>query len=71
LHEILFARNEPTSPIGIEAIVAARPIYPSLDVMRAWLAALEQGLLRGDRSLVHGVLREAVPDFSGEVSQQR
>jgi hypothetical protein len=66
LHEILFARNEPTSPIGIEGIVAARPIYPSLDVMRAWLAALEQGLLRGDRSVVYGVLREAVPDFSGE-----
>jgi len=52
LHEILFARTEPPSPIGIEGIVAVRPIYPSLDVTRSWLAAQEQGLLRGDRSVV-------------------
>ena len=44
LHEILFAREEPTAPIGIEGIVAAQPVSPSLDAMRGWLAALEQGL---------------------------
>ena len=31
LHEILFAREEPTSPIGIEGIVAAPPVSPSLE----------------------------------------
>jgi O-antigen biosynthesis protein WbqV len=65
LHEILFAREEPTSPVGIEGIVAARPVCPSLDSMRGWLAALEQGLAREDRSVIYGVLRDAVPDFGG------
>ena len=30
LHEILFAREEPSVPIGIEGIVAAKPMSPSL-----------------------------------------
>src|SRR5262245_41516643 len=63
LHEILFAREEPTAPIGIDGIVAARPISPSLDAMRGWLAALEQGLTRNERAAVQGVLHAAVPDF--------
>jgi FlaA1/EpsC-like NDP-sugar epimerase len=68
LQEILFAREEPTAPIGIEGIVAAKPISPSLDAMRGWLAALEQGLAREDRSVIFGVLHDAVPDFSGEAA---
>jgi O-antigen biosynthesis protein WbqV len=65
LHEILFAREEPTAPVGIEGIVAAQPVSPSLDAMRGWLVALEQGLAREDRSVIYGVLRDAVPDFGG------
>jgi O-antigen biosynthesis protein WbqV len=68
LHEILFAREEPTAPVGIEGIVAAKPISPSLDAMRGWLVALEQGLAREDRSVIFGVLRDAVPDFGGEAA---
>jgi FlaA1/EpsC-like NDP-sugar epimerase len=68
LHEILFAREEPTAPIGIEGIVAAKPVSPSLDAMRGWLATLEQGLAREDRSVIYGVLRAAVPDFSGQAA---
>jgi O-antigen biosynthesis protein WbqV len=68
LHEILFAREEPTAPIGIDGIVAAKPVSPSLQAMRGWLAALEQGLAREDRSVVFGVLRNAVPDFGGEAA---
>jgi FlaA1/EpsC-like NDP-sugar epimerase len=68
LHEILFAREEPTAPVGIDGIVAARPVSPSLDAMRGWLAALEQGLAREDRSVIFGVLRDAVPDFGGEAA---
>jgi O-antigen biosynthesis protein WbqV len=68
LHEILFAREEPTEPIGIEGIVAAKPVSPPLNAMRGWLAALEQGLARGDRSMVLDVLRMAVPDFRGEAA---
>ena len=65
LNEILFAREEENAEIGIAGIVAARPINPGLDVMRAWLATLEQGLQREERAAIYGVLRDAVPDFRG------
>ena len=68
LQEILFAREEPTAPIGIEGIVAAKPVSPSLEAMRGWFAALEQGLAREDRSVIFGVLHDAVPDFGGEAA---
>ncbi len=68
LHEILFAREEPSSEIGIAGIVAARPITPTMETMQAWLATLEQGLSRGDRSAIYCVLRDAVPDFQGEAA---
>jgi O-antigen biosynthesis protein WbqV len=68
MHEILFAREEPTAEIGIAGVVAARPLSPSLDTMRAWLATLEQGLAREDRSTIYRVLRDAVPDFKGEAA---
>ncbi|OLB71700.1 MAG: capsular biosynthesis protein [Alphaproteobacteria bacterium 13_2_20CM_2_64_7] len=68
LQEILFAREEPTAPIGIEGIVAAKPVSPSLEAMRGWLVALEQGLAREDRSVIFSVLHDAVPDFSGEAA---
>lgn len=65
LNEILFAREEANSGIGISGIVAARPAGPSLEVMRAWLATLEQGLLRDERAAIYTVLQDAVPDFRG------
>jgi O-antigen biosynthesis protein WbqV len=68
LQEVLFGHEEPTTPIGIEGVVGARPVSPSLDAMRGWLAALEQGLAREDRSVIYGVLRDAVPDFRGEAA---
>src|SRR3954471_5139983 len=68
LHEIVFAHNEPTVDIGIAGIVAAKPSSPSVESMRRWLATLEQGLARNDRSVIYGVLRDAVPDFRGEAA---
>jgi O-antigen biosynthesis protein WbqV len=65
LNEILFAREEADSAIGISGIVAARPVSPSLDTMRAWLAMLEQGLAREERAAIYAVLHDAVPDFRG------
>jgi nucleoside-diphosphate-sugar epimerase len=35
-----------------------------------WLATLEQGLARDDRSVIYGVLRDAVPDFRGEANHR-
>jgi O-antigen biosynthesis protein WbqV len=68
LNEILFAREEASADIGIDGIVAARPSHPSLEAMRAWLATLEQGLAREERAAIYHVLRDAVPDFRGEVA---
>src|SRR5207253_2275158 len=68
LQEILFAREEPTVELGIPGIVAAKPIRPRLDAMRAWLATLEQGLAREEREGIYRVLRDAVPDFRGEAA---
>jgi FlaA1/EpsC-like NDP-sugar epimerase len=65
LEEILFARDEPIAETGIPGIVAARPVHPSLEAMRGWLAALEQGLDRNERATIQGVLHDAVPDFRG------
>lgn len=68
LHEILFAREEPTVEIGIAGVVAARPVSPPLDTMQEWLTRLQQGLVRGDRAVIDRVLRDAVPDFRGEAA---
>jgi O-antigen biosynthesis protein WbqV len=66
LHEILFAHGEEASDIiGISGIVAARPVAPSVEVMRTWLSALEAGLAREDRTVIDAVLHDAVPGFRG------
>jgi O-antigen biosynthesis protein WbqV len=68
LHEILFARGEETYEIGIPGIVAAKPVSPSLETIRAWVATLEQGVARGERAAIYNVLRDAVPEFRGEAA---
>jgi FlaA1/EpsC-like NDP-sugar epimerase len=68
LHEILFARGEETNEIGIPGIVATKPVEPSLEAIRAWVAMLEQGLARNDRAVIYNVLRDAVPEFRGEAA---
>jgi FlaA1/EpsC-like NDP-sugar epimerase len=65
IQEILFAREEPMVDVGLLGIVAARPVQPPLEEMRAWLAMLEKGLGRQERAAIYRVLREAVPDFAG------
>ncbi|MGA8627564.1 MAG: nucleoside-diphosphate sugar epimerase/dehydratase [Pseudolabrys sp.] len=68
LNEILFARGEETSDIGIPGIVAAKPVRPPLEAIRAWVATLEQGVARGERAAICNVLRDAVPEFRGEAA---
>jgi FlaA1/EpsC-like NDP-sugar epimerase len=68
LHEILFAREEETADIGIPGVVAAKPVQPPLDTIRAWVATLEQGVVRGERAAIYNVLRDAVPEFRGEAA---
>ncbi len=68
LHEILFARDEETNEIGIPGIVATKPVQPSLEAIRSWVATLEQGLSRNERAVIYNVLRDAVPEFRGEAA---
>ncbi|MEP7032031.1 MAG: polysaccharide biosynthesis protein, partial [Pseudolabrys sp.] len=68
LHEILFATQETTSEIGIPGIVAAKPVRPSIEAIRGWVAMLEQGLARNERAIIYNVLRDAVPEFRGEAA---
>jgi FlaA1/EpsC-like NDP-sugar epimerase len=66
MNEILFAADEPTTEIGIAGTVAVRPAGPTIETLRAWLAALEQGLGRDDREAIYRALRDAVPGFRKE-----
>jgi FlaA1/EpsC-like NDP-sugar epimerase len=74
LNEILFAREEPMLPIGIDGIVAAKATSPSLEAMRRAVQTLEHGLAREDRGVVFRVLRETLPELNdgameaGEIS---
>ena len=56
LHEILFAREEPMAEIGIDGVVAARPVRPSLDTIRVALNELKTCLAGGDRAAVDRIL---------------
>jgi O-antigen biosynthesis protein WbqV len=69
LHEILFAREEPTIEIDITGVVAASPVAPSLETMRTWLAALEEAMRDDERAKVYGILHDAVPDFRGAMAR--
>src|SRR5271166_3164911 len=61
MNEILFARDEPITQIGIDGIVAARPLGPSLESLRSLLRELEDGVARGERGAIDNILHSVVP----------
>jgi O-antigen biosynthesis protein WbqV len=61
MNEILFARDEPITQIGIDGMVAARPLGPSLESLRSLLRELEDGVARGERGAIDRILHSAVP----------
>lgn len=63
LNEILFASEEPTIEIGVAGIMAAKPNEPPMQVLRKWLAILEEAIARDDRATIRAVLKDAVPEF--------
>ena len=65
LNEILFANEEGSADVGIDGVVAAKPVCPSIDVVKGWIAQLKSDLDAGERTAIYGVLREAVPNFNG------
>jgi FlaA1/EpsC-like NDP-sugar epimerase len=68
LNEILFARDEKMTEIGVPGIVAAKPVQASLETVRAYLAQLEHALAHGDRAVIYKILRGVVPEFRGEAA---
>jgi len=63
LNEILFASEEPPIEIGIAGVMAAKPNQPAMTVLKQWIGALEQAILRDDPSTIRAVLKDAVPEF--------
>ncbi|HEU5019017.1 MAG TPA: SDR family NAD(P)-dependent oxidoreductase, partial [Pseudolabrys sp.] len=64
LHEQVFAREEENADIGVNGVVAAKPVCPSLDQLRGWLAEFEAAVAHDEPSALFRVLRKAVPGFS-------
>ncbi|MBU6461532.1 MAG: polysaccharide biosynthesis protein [Bradyrhizobium sp.] len=63
LNEILFASEEPPVEIGVAGIMAAKPNEPPMQVVRKWIATLEQSIANDDRVTIRAVLKDAVPEF--------
>jgi O-antigen biosynthesis protein WbqV len=69
LNEILFARDEGSSDIGIDGVVAAKPVCPSIEAVRGWIDRLKADLDSGERTAIYDVLQQAVPNFGGDPRQ--
>ncbi|MCP9627137.1 polysaccharide biosynthesis protein [Rhodopseudomonas palustris] len=70
LHEILFAKHEPFTEIGIPGIVAARPNELPLETLRTWLQALETAITARQHDEVVAILKNAVPEYKAEAGAQ-
>lgn len=67
LHEILFARDEPMAEIGIDGVMAAKPIFADRERMDLWLDTLDRAIAAGDRRAAERVFEEAIPEFKRRV----
>ncbi|KLK94003.1 capsular biosynthesis protein [Microvirga vignae] len=63
LHEILFAREEPRTEIGIDGVMAAKPIFADRAKVDQWLKTLAKAVVAGDRAAAERVFEEAIPEF--------
>ena len=61
LHEILFAREERTE-IGIDGVMAAKPVFADRDRVDGWLQVLNLAIA-GRRLLAERAFEEAIPEF--------
>jgi O-antigen biosynthesis protein WbqV len=68
LHEILFASEEPTIEVGVAGVMAAKPNEPPMQVLRKWLAILEEAIAKDDRATIRAVLKDAVPEFGSNAA---
>ncbi|MGO4706451.1 SDR family NAD(P)-dependent oxidoreductase [Microvirga sp. 2MCAF38] len=63
LHEILFAREEPRTEIGIDGVMAAKPVFADRAKVHEWLEGLRQALANLDRAAAERVFEDAIPEF--------
>jgi O-antigen biosynthesis protein WbqV len=63
LHEILFAREEPMAEIGIDGVMAAKPVFADRARVAVWLDSLDHAIEAGDRAAAEQVFEEAIPEF--------
>lgn len=63
LHEILFAREEPMAEIGIDGVMAAKPVFADRARVAVWLDSLIRAIGEGDRAAAEQVFEEAIPEF--------
>jgi FlaA1/EpsC-like NDP-sugar epimerase len=63
LHEILFAREEPMAEIGIDGVMAAKPVFADRTRVERWLDALSRAVEIGDRPGAERIFEEAIPEF--------
>ncbi|WP_230532569.1 nucleoside-diphosphate sugar epimerase/dehydratase [Microvirga roseola] len=63
LHEILFAREEPRAEIGIDGVMAAKPVFADRARVDQWLNTLARAITVGDRAMAERVFEEAIPEF--------
>jgi FlaA1/EpsC-like NDP-sugar epimerase len=63
LHEILFAREEPRAEIGIDGVMAAKPVFADRARVDQWLTILAGAVESGDRAAAERVFEEAIPEF--------
>jgi O-antigen biosynthesis protein WbqV len=70
LHEILVARDEPMAEIGIDGVMAAKPVFADRERVDQWLDALDRAIAAGDRASAERVFEEAIPEFKRRVPPQ-
>jgi O-antigen biosynthesis protein WbqV len=68
LNEILFANEEPAVEIGVAGVLAAKPNEPPMQVLRKWIATLDQAITRDDPATIKAVLKDAVPEFGSSAA---
>jgi O-antigen biosynthesis protein WbqV len=68
LNEILFASEEPPLEIGVAGIMAANPNEPPMQVLRKWIAGLDQAIERNDPVAIKAILKDAVPEFGSSAA---
>jgi O-antigen biosynthesis protein WbqV len=66
MHEILFAKQEPTSEIGVAGVMAARPNELPLETINGWLDTLRSAIDADQQDVVVATLKSAVPEYQIE-----